>query len=280
MFSRSDGPTALRADLVRALSFSIQQAELEGPQGPVPAVAALAAVWNGRKGFVAILVRFVNSQRVDRYVHGDSLTSESDMIAAVEEGLGFTQSLGFGMDEPDFHELGIEVQDQRMRLWNRLRKPGEPADPGPLPGVPEPPEVELPARRSAAPLPPGEGLPAPDPGAAPDPPAPGEIIASAFDMADDDLIQVTAVLEDPSGSGFEPGLPASLNEMTGDIDPAEPATPHTPFDVPVEVRRAAESAAALEDGSEAGGRAVLGRIELVRRGGGGLDSLLRLLSFF
>ena len=43
MFSRSDGPTALRADLVHALSFSVQQAELEGPLGLEPAVAAMAA---------------------------------------------------------------------------------------------------------------------------------------------------------------------------------------------------------------------------------------------
>ena len=40
MFSRSDGPTALRADLVHALSFSVQQAELEGPLGLEPAVSS------------------------------------------------------------------------------------------------------------------------------------------------------------------------------------------------------------------------------------------------
>lgn len=201
MFSRSDGPTALRADLVRALAFSIQQGELETPQGGTePAVAALAAVWNGRKGFVALVLYRIASQNVERYVFADTIDGEKALGNAVEEGLAFAESFGFGMDSPDFMELDASQQEQRLRLWNKLRKPRT--------GI----ESPVPAR-----------------------------------------------------------TPQRPREHAGDIDPLATPTP-VPLPEPRPQPRQEEPAPQ--------GRAVLGRIELVRRGAGEtrLDPLTRLLS--
>ena len=217
MFSRSDGPTALRADLVRALSFSIQQGELETPQGSSePAVAALAAVWNGRKGFVALVLYRIPSQSVERYVFADTIEGEKGLDAAVEEGLAFAESFGFGMDSPEFITLEAGQQEQRLRLWNKLRKPRA-------------------------------GIAPPAPARAPKP---------------------------------------SLRQHAGDIDPLATPTPvAAPVPAPAALATLADPApapAAAPRGETTGpdGRAVLGRIELVRRGSGEtrLDPLTRLLS--
>jgi hypothetical protein len=200
MFSRSDGPTALRADLVRALAFSVQQCELETPQGAnEPAVAALAGVWNGRKGFVALVLYRIPSQSVERYVFADAIDSDDALSNAIEEGLAFAESFGFGMDAPEFLGLDLEQQEQRLRLWDKLRKP--------RPGIAPQPEARTP----------------------------------------------------------EPAKHA------GDIDPAATPTP-----VPVADPRAQPQPVAADPG-----RAVLGRIELVRRGSdeSRIDPLIRLLSY-
>jgi hypothetical protein len=201
MFSRSDGPTALRADLVRALAFSAQQCDLPAAEGASePAVAALAGVWNGRKGFVALVLYRITSQNVERYVFADPIDNEATLDYAVDEGLAFAESFGFGMDSPDFLPLAVSEQEQRLRVWNKLRKP--------RPGI-EPPAA------SRAP-------------------------------------QVSSL-------------------HAGDIDPNATPTPIPSAELPA-AARAAETPA---------GRAVLGRIELVRRGNEGArpDALIRLLSY-
>jgi hypothetical protein len=201
MFSRSDGPTALRADLVRALAFSVQQCELESPDGSgEPAVAALAGVWNGRKGFVALVLYRIASQNVERYVFADAIDGEDTLGHAIEEGLAFAESFGFGMDAPEFLGLDIEQQEQRLRLWDKLRKP--------RPGITAQPEAHTP--------------------------------------------------EHPQ-------------QHAGDIDPLATPTP-----VPAPEPRLQPQPLAAE-----AGRAVLGRIELVRRGSeeSRLDPLTRLLSY-
>ena len=66
MLAKADGPTALRAELIRALAFSEGKVERAGSAEPVDSVAALAAVWNGRKGYVALLVRDVDPARIER----------------------------------------------------------------------------------------------------------------------------------------------------------------------------------------------------------------------
>jgi hypothetical protein len=224
MFSRSDGPTALRADLVRALAFSVQQCDLETPHGGhEAAVAALAGVWNGRKGFVALVLYRIESQHVERYVFADAIDAEAALAHAVEEGLAFAESFGFGMDSPEFGALPADEQEQRLRLWNKLRKP--------RPGI------------------------APDPAPAPRTP---------------DIVPVHA----------------------GDIDPLAPPTPvpiysPEPRSLPLPAASEPEPEPEPEPGSpvvvqpEPAGRAVLGRIELVRRGAEAprLDPRTRLLAY-
>jgi hypothetical protein len=122
MFSKTDGPTALRADLVRALSFSHDRIERLSEGATVASLAALAAVWNGRKGHVALLVRDVEPAAIERYVGSAPILSESDLDAAVEEGLAFAESLGFSMDAPEFVLLSVEAREERIYRWNKLRK--------------------------------------------------------------------------------------------------------------------------------------------------------------
>jgi hypothetical protein len=122
MFSKTDGPTALRTDLVRALSFSLDRVQRLSGGANVTSVAALAGVWNGRKGHVALLVRDVEPALIERYVGDGPISSEVELDAAVEEGLAFAESLGFSMDPPDFIVLSAEERDGRIHRWNKLRK--------------------------------------------------------------------------------------------------------------------------------------------------------------
>jgi len=129
MFAKSDGPTALRADLVRALAFSEAKVERPGDAALVESVAALAAVWNGRKGYVALLVRDVEPPRIDRYVTEGAITSEQALEAATEEGIAFAESLGFQLDSPGFAELSEDAREARLHRWNKLRKIRKPNAP-------------------------------------------------------------------------------------------------------------------------------------------------------
>jgi hypothetical protein len=122
MFSKTHGPTALRADLVRALSFSHDRVEREQDGTKVASLAALAAVWNGRKGHVALLIRDVEPAAIERYVGPEPILSEADLDSAVEEGLAYAESLGFSMDAPEFVLLSKEAREERIYRWNKLRK--------------------------------------------------------------------------------------------------------------------------------------------------------------
>ncbi|HTO53119.1 MAG TPA: hypothetical protein VMR50_07010 [Myxococcota bacterium] len=127
MFAKSDGPTALRADLVRALAFSEAKVARANDGELIESVAALASVWNGRKGYVALLVRDIEPARIDRYVTENAITSVEALAAATEEAVGFAESLGFLMDAGDFAELSEAERESRMQRWNKLRKLRKPA---------------------------------------------------------------------------------------------------------------------------------------------------------
>jgi hypothetical protein len=122
MFSKTDGPTALRADLVRALSFSHDRIERHSAGATVASLAAVAGVWNGRKGHVALIVRDVEPAAIERYVGSGPILSEADLDAVFEEGLAFAESLGFSMDAPEFVVLSPEAREARIYRWNKLRK--------------------------------------------------------------------------------------------------------------------------------------------------------------
>src|SRR5512136_1947138 len=152
MFSKSEGPTALRADLIRALSFSEAKLAREGVTDAVESVAALAAVWNGKKGYVAILVRDVEPPRVERYVTEAAITSPEALAEATQEAIAFAESLGFVMDALAFADLSEAERESRMQRWNKLRKVRKPAPEAPAPAAegdtaelasPEPPPTAV-----------------------------------------------------------------------------------------------------------------------------------------
>jgi hypothetical protein len=150
MFAKSEGPTALRAELVRALAFSDAKIERPG-ESPVESVAALAAVWNGRKGYVALLVRDVEPPRIERYVTENAITSTEALAEATEEGIAFAESLGFVLDAPEFSDLTEAERESRMYRWNKIRKLRK-AQPPEVSGgdtgelvLPEPPIAPMPA---------------------------------------------------------------------------------------------------------------------------------------
>ncbi len=207
MFAKSDGPTALRSELVRALAFSEGKVAQAGDDELVESVAALAAVWNGRKGYVALLVRAVMPPTLERYVTENAITSPEALAVMTEEAIAFAESLGFSMDASVFVELSEMERDVRMQRWNKLRKlrkPGgsrvtgapNPGDTGEF-AVPDPP---LPPMPSGLDIRPDEldelSVPAP-------PPIPEiEIEMSAADIVDGpaDPDADTSLMAQPQGS--------------------------------------------------------------------------------
>lgn len=168
MLAKADGPTALRAELVRALAFSEGKIERPGNAEPVDSVAALASVWNGRKGYVALLVRDVDPARIERWVTENTITSEEALAAATEEAIAFAESLGFAMDNAEFTKLSDFERDQRMHRWDKLRKLRKPTlepEPdleasAPVLDIPEPPlpsdfeDADIPLEELVVPAPP------------------------------------------------------------------------------------------------------------------------------
>jgi hypothetical protein len=122
VFKEKDGPTALRRELVQALSLSRSLAVIEAADGAEHCCAGLVAVWNGRKGFVAVLVRSLDGPRLQRWVYDNRLKDIDSVSTAVEAGMAFATSLGFDMDSPAFAELEAGEQGRRMDEWNDLRK--------------------------------------------------------------------------------------------------------------------------------------------------------------
>lgn len=123
MFTEADGPTALRADLVYALSFSAGAEVLETEDGHERCCAAISGVWNGRKGYVALLVRRLETSVVKRYVFANALSTLDEVWQAVEAALAHSESLGFPMDDPEFLGLTPAEKDGRLEAWNDVRKP-------------------------------------------------------------------------------------------------------------------------------------------------------------
>ena len=127
MFTRGDGPTALRADLVRGLSFSSGPQEIRTDDRVEQAVAGVASVWNGSRGFVAVLFRFIDPPRVERYMTSEPLTDDSGLARAQAAALEFARSRGFRMDDPEFAGLAEDLRAKRLHNWNLIRKVREPA---------------------------------------------------------------------------------------------------------------------------------------------------------
>jgi hypothetical protein len=123
MFLEVDGPTALRPEMVRALAFSTGEARVETSDGQERCVAAVAAVWNGQRGYVAVLLRFLDKPLVRRFTFSDAIRALEEMSIPLEEGMGFAASLGFIMDGTEFMSLDPAQKRARLKRWNQLRKP-------------------------------------------------------------------------------------------------------------------------------------------------------------
>jgi hypothetical protein len=122
MFAQTDGPTALRSEWVRALSLSVGTAVLRRDGESRRACAALSGVWNGRKGYVALLVRWIEEPCLERFAYAEPLLTLESTLDAVEEGLGFAEGMGLAMDPAEFLELTPELQRRRLGIWDEVRK--------------------------------------------------------------------------------------------------------------------------------------------------------------
>ncbi len=175
MFSKLDGPTSLRADLVRALAFSLADVDQDGPDGAKLCRAGVAGIWNGEKGVVVVILRQLEPAAVTRYRFAHPIDNVGDLDSAVESGLGFALSLGFLMDDPEFQRLDETERSLRIARWDEMRKvrgarrsraerDEEAAEePGPAPRAAEP----APAEPLQAPPPPAPAPIAAAPTAAP-----------------------------------------------------------------------------------------------------------------
>jgi hypothetical protein len=122
-FVEQEGPTALRADLVRALALSGWADVACDSAGTLErCCAGVCAVWNGRRGYVAVVVRSLALPRLHRFVYRDRIREESGLAPALAAAVRLAQDLGFVVDAPDFCELEPERQAERLRCWNQLRK--------------------------------------------------------------------------------------------------------------------------------------------------------------
>ena len=122
MFTEADGPTALRREFLCALSVSLNAEELSRPGGAGLFCAAIAAVWNGKKGVVVLLYRHTEERILIRNQFDGPLASEAAVLEAFDEGIELAESTGFTMDAPDFADLGDEQQAARLAIWNTVRK--------------------------------------------------------------------------------------------------------------------------------------------------------------
>ncbi len=119
MFRESEGPTALRAEFVCALSLSLNAVEVDG-EGPFCAV--VAGAWNGKSGTVTLLLRHMEEPKLRRFLFEGPLKNEAAVHSAVDEGISFCKSMGFSLDHPAFTDIGERRQKQRMAIWKSIRK--------------------------------------------------------------------------------------------------------------------------------------------------------------
>lgn len=153
MFTQSDGPTALRMDLVHALAFSLRDTLIDSPAGPRMARCAIAGVWNDSKGAVVVVVRHLDPPLAVRYAFSDPVNTPDELDQAVDAALGFAESLGFIVDDPEYRGLDEAERTKRMRTWNQLRKVRAPKGVQPTESAPKTEPLEL---KPTEP-PPGEG---------------------------------------------------------------------------------------------------------------------------
>ncbi|MFQ5698307.1 MAG: hypothetical protein ACE5IL_08490, partial [Myxococcota bacterium] len=118
--SRSCRPHALRENLVYGLSLSRGDVEIE--PGGSRARAGIAAVWNGTRGLVVVVIHSLDPPAVRRFEWEESLSSPAELEDALEQAEHFARSFGFSMDPCEFRDLGPEDRERRLGTWNQIRK--------------------------------------------------------------------------------------------------------------------------------------------------------------
>jgi hypothetical protein len=192
MFAKSDGPTALRPDLVRALAFSMEPVEIETSAGRSRCEAGMAAIWTGSKGEVVVVIRQIEPPAVARYRFTEPIVSPEDVDQAVDAALGFVTSMGFQPDAAEFGTLSEEAKRSRLSRWDGIRKVRKPKG-----GRGAPPADPLDVRAAE---------PAPEPlfEEAPAPPAQGPEASSPGEPGRNVLGRIPLVRRDGSGRGVDP----------------------------------------------------------------------------
>jgi hypothetical protein len=69
-----------------------------------------------------VLIRGIEPARLRRFVYSAPLLTLEELGSAFEEALAFIESQGFSMDAPDFLELEVAAQSERLVEWDNLRK--------------------------------------------------------------------------------------------------------------------------------------------------------------
>ena len=92
----------MRADLLSGLSFSSRPEDIQIDDHSGSAVAGVSSVWNGSRGFVAVLIRFIDPPHVERYMYSEPLTDESMLVLAQAEALRFAGSMASEWMIPGF----------------------------------------------------------------------------------------------------------------------------------------------------------------------------------
>jgi hypothetical protein len=255
MFARSDGPTALRPELVWALAFSAEPVVIDTSSGRSRCEAGIAAIWTGSKGEVVVVIRQIEPAAVARYRFTEPLLSEEAIHEAVETALGFVSSLGFSPDTADFRTLPEASRRARLERWDGMRKVRSKRHASRRARKPEPPEVRA-------------DEPEPDPTA--------EVLPVPTGVGPDDLpagVELWEGVEIPEAVELpEPeGAPDALATAPLEAAEADPVAAAADVEAPEAASPAAEPP-----------KSVLGRIPLVRREGASraVDALGRLLSFF
>ena len=121
VFKEAEGPTALRIELVQALSLSLGVVEIETAEGRESCRSGLVGVWNGKQGFVALIVRQLEHPCIRRWVYAEPISEQSQIMGAIEQGIDFAESLGLSLDDPAFTGLSDAARKQRIADWNNLR---------------------------------------------------------------------------------------------------------------------------------------------------------------
>jgi hypothetical protein len=114
----AQAPDPFRADLIRSLAFSTGEVALE--PGGQPASASVAALWNGRRGTVLVVLSRAEPAGVRSFRVDGVLESEEAVNRAMEYAIGYAEGLGFRMQALPLPELDESERAARLAEWREI----------------------------------------------------------------------------------------------------------------------------------------------------------------